>query len=170
MNFIPSPPIAAGLVAGLVLPALIILLAHGPWRVAAPGRRFVVAAVLMVAGWAVALIALPACPAEDLLASAMILATALLVGFTLWTLVAWGFTVSLLMTLARADGPLVFDEWVRRYTGGKDVGAFAHDRLGLLLKLGLARLEGDQVRITPGRGRPLARVVSLLRGVFGVPA
>jgi hypothetical protein len=170
MNFIPSPPIAAGIAAGLSLPTLIMLLSHGPGRVAAPGGRFVVAALLAVAGWVVWLLALPACPLDDLLASAMIMATALLVGFTLWTLVAWGFTVSLLMTLARADRPLVFDEWVRSYTGGKDVDAFARDRLGLLLRLGLARLDREQVRITAGRGRPLARLVGLLRGVFGVPA
>jgi hypothetical protein len=105
----------------------------------------------------------------DLISGGLLLATALLAGFTLWTLVAWGFTISILLALNRANSPLTLDEWVLRYTGGKPVEAFARDRLGVLFRLGLAEAQGDQIVMTPSRGRRMARVVGLLRQVFGLP-
>jgi hypothetical protein len=170
MNTVFPTAVLAGAAAGLALPLVLALLSHGPWKVRAPGRRFVLAALVTAAGWALFLAARRADPPGDLLASAMVLLTAVLAGFTAWTLVAWGFTVSLLMRLAQAGRPLTFEEWVAAYTGGRAVDRFAEDRLSLLLRAGVARLEGGQVRLTPGRGRRLARLVALLRRLFGVHA
>jgi hypothetical protein len=105
----------------------------------------------------------------DLVAGGLLLATATLVGFTLWTLVAWGFTVSLLLALARADRPVTADEWALAYTRGKPLGAFARDRLGVLFKLGLAELRDGEVVMTPRRGRAFAKSAAALRKLFGLP-
>jgi hypothetical protein len=143
-------------------------LSHGPLRVAAPGRRFVVAAVLTWAAWLAAVVAVG--PGwVDLVTGGLLLATATLAAFTLWTLVAWGFTLSMLLALARAGRPLTADEWARAYTGGRPLDAFARDRLGVLLKLGLAELRGGDVVMTPRRGRAVARGAVVLRWLFGLP-
>jgi hypothetical protein len=170
MNFIPSPAILAGIVAGCSLPIVVGVLSHGPWQVAAPGRRFHMAAALVTAGWICFHVWQGAFDVADLVASLLIWLTALLVGFSFWSLLAWGFTLSLLTALARAGRPLSFAEWVACYTGGGTVETFARDRLNLLLRAGLARQEGDLIRLTPGWGPRFAWLVDALRFAFGVKA
>lgn len=168
VDLVPSPPVALSLAACAALPAVLLALSHGPARVAAPGRRFVLAAGLTWGGWLAATLA--ADPAwVDLLTGALLLATATLAGFTLWTLVAWGFTLTMLAALDRAGRPLTVDEWAMAYTGGRPLDAFARDRLGVLLKFGLAELRGGEVVMTPGRGRLFAKGVAALRKLFGLP-
>jgi hypothetical protein len=169
IDFIPTPAIALSLLGVVSLPFCLLVLSHGPWKVPAPGRRFVLSAGLTVMLW-IGLMFVPTSPVlVDVISGGLLLATALLAGFTLWTLVAWGFTVSMLLSLSRAGVPLTPEEWVLRYTGGTPVDAFARDRLGVLFRLGLAQAQGDQIVMTPGRGRRMARVVVLLRQIFGLP-
>ena len=106
----------------------------------------------------------------DVFASLLIWLTALLVFFSFWSLLAWGFTVSLLLALTRAEKPMTFEEWVRKYTGGGTIETFARDRLDLLLRAGFARLDGDQVRLLPGWGLRVAWLACTFRRVFGVIA
>lgn len=169
IDFVPSLAVALSLLAAGLLPLYLLALSHGPLKVAAPGRRFIAAAGLAAASW-VGLMFVPTRPdPAELAAGAMLFAAAAIAGFTLWTLVAWGFTLTMLLTLARADRPLTLEEWVAGYTGGKPLAAFSHDRLGLLFRLGLAEGRDGRVVVSPGRGRPAARVVGLLRRVFGLP-
>jgi hypothetical protein len=64
MNFTPPLPILSALGAALLLPVVLAGLSHGPWKVPAPGRRFVLAAALVLAGWGLSLPALrPLAPA-----------------------------------------------------------------------------------------------------------
>jgi hypothetical protein len=168
VEFVPSVPIALSLAACALLPGVLFALSHGPARVTAPGRRFVVATVVTWGAWGTAMIA--SAPGwVDLSTGALLLATATLAGFTLWTLVAWGFTLSMLLALARAGRPLTGDEWALATTRGRPLGAFTRDRLGLLLELGLARVEGGRVVMTPARGRFVARTARALRLLFGLP-
>jgi hypothetical protein len=168
IDFIPTLTVALSLAACGLLPAVLCGLSHGPLKVVAPGRRFVVAAGLTWAAWLVAVVAVSPGWVE-LVTGALLLATATLAGFTLWTLVAWGFTLSMLLALAHAGRPLSADEWARAYTGGKSLDAFARDRLGVLLRLGLAEVRGGEVAMTPCRGWAFARVTVALRKLFGLP-
>lgn len=169
VDFIPSPPVALSLAACGALPVVLLVLSHGLVKVTPPGRRFALAAAVVWAAWlAGVVVAHP--PPVDLVAGTLLLATATLAGFTLWTLVAWGFTVTMLTALDRAGRPLTVDEWAAAYTGGKPIDAFARNRLGVLLNLGLAELRGGEVVMTPGRGRLLAKVAGGLRRLFGLPA
>jgi hypothetical protein len=170
MDLLPSPAILAGIIAAVLLPVVVALLSHGPWKIAAPGRRFHLAVALLTAGWVLFHLWDGSYNAADLCASLLIWLTAVLVEFSFWSLLAWGFTISLLLALARAGRPLTFDEWVARYTGGGTSATFAHDRLSLLFRFGFANREGDQVRLTPGWGPPLAWLVGILRWIFGVEA
>jgi hypothetical protein len=168
IDFLPSPPVAVSLAACGCLPVLLLVLSHGPAKVPAPGKRFVLAAGLTWGAWVAAALALEP-DAVELLTGTLLLATATLAGFTLWTLVAWGFTLTMLLTLNRAGKPLTVDEWALAYTGGKPLEAFARDRLGVLLRLGLAEVRGSEVAMTPRRGRAFARIVAGLRRLFGLP-
>ncbi len=167
IDFIPSAAVAMSLVACGLLPVFLLSLSHGVLKVAAPGRRFVLAASLTWGAW---LATLPATVPDgvDLATSILLLATATLAGFTLWTLVAWGFTVSMLLALNRSHEPLSVEEWALEYTHGKPIATFARDRLGILFKLGLAETRGTDVVMTPVRGRVFAKAAGLLRNLFGL--
>ncbi|VTT97521.1 Uncharacterized protein OS=Crocosphaera watsonii WH 8501 GN=CwatDRAFT_1333 PE=4 SV=1 [Gemmataceae bacterium] len=167
VDFVPSAAVAAALAACGLVPAFLIALSHGVLKVVAPGRRFVLAAALAWVAW-LATVPVTAPDAVDLVTSVLLLATATLAGFTLWTLVAWGFTVSMLLALDRAAAPLTVDEWALAYTRGKPIDAFARDRLGVLFKLKLAETRGDVVVMTPVRGRLFALAAGTLRTLFGL--
>jgi hypothetical protein len=168
VDFIPTLPVALSLLACGCLPIVLLAVSHGPSRVAAPGRRFVLAIGIVWVAWLAAMLA--SSPEwVDLLSGMLLLATATLAGFTLWTLVAWGFTVSMLLALDRAGRPLSVEEWGLAYTRGKPLEAFTRDRLGVLFTLGLAEIRGADVAMTPVRGRALARIAVLLRVLFGLP-
>ena len=55
----------------------------------------------------------------------LLLMTATLAVFTLWTLIAWGFTLSMLLALARGGRRLSVEEWAEEYMNGKSLSAFA---------------------------------------------
>src|SRR5262245_45114382 len=130
IDFVPTLPVALSLAAAALLPVLLLALSHGPLKVAAPGRRFVVVTSLAWCAWLAAMI-VSAPDAVELVTGALLLATATLAGFTLWTLVAWGFTLSMLLALHRAGRPLTVEEWAAAYTRGKPLDAFTRDRLGV---------------------------------------
>lgn len=168
MTILPPLAILAALVAALVLPLVLLGLSHGPWRVAPLGRRFHVAALLVLAGWGTTmLLHWATLSAVDLFAAFCLLAGALLAEFTLWTLVCWGFSITLLLELVRADRPLDRDAWIAAYTGGGTIEQFTHDRLGVLLHHGMARVDDGLLSPTP-RGLVTARLDGLLRLWFGL--
>lgn len=146
---------------------MLLCLSRGPCRITAPGPRFKVATVAVSIGWG-AFLLWDASPAlADIVASLLIWLTALLVGFSFWSLLVWGFTVTLLMRLVEAPRPLRFDEWVAAYTGGGSAETFARDRLSILVGMGLARQEDEYVRLTSGWAVTFARFVGALRRGFG---
>jgi hypothetical protein len=167
VEFVPTVPVALSLAACGLLPLVLLTLSHGRSRVAAPGRRFVVATVVTWAAWLAAMIA-TAPEWVDLVSGVLLLATATLAGLTLWTLVAWGFTVSMLLALERAGRPSSVDEWALAATRGRSLEVFARDRLGVLLALGLAQVQGERVVMTPLRGQFVARTARALRLLFGI--
>jgi hypothetical protein len=168
IEFVPSQAIVASLAACVLLPAVLLLVSHGLTRIGSPGRRFVVATLLTWAVWVMAMIALG--PGwVDFTTGLFLLLTTTLAGFTLWTLIAWGFTLSMVLALARCGRPLSIEEWAEEYTRGKSLSAFARDRLGILLVLGLVEVHGERVIMTSTRGRIFAKSAAALRALFGLP-
>ncbi len=170
IDFVPTPVVADSFLAAAVLPVVAIVLAHGFWKVRSPGRRFIVAVLASLATWMIIVLNRDSVDAVDLLAGTLLLAAAILAGFTVWTLIACGFTVSMLQALARSDTSLTQETWIAAYTGGKPLVALAQDRLGVLFRLGLARQVGDRVVMTPVPGRLMAKAAAALRRLFGLKA
>ncbi len=168
INVIPSPILLSGIVAGLSLPPLLGILSHGPWKIQSPARRFQIAVLGISMVWGLFSVTQESLDGADVLASLMLWLTAVLATFTFWSLLAWGFTLSLLLRLASAQRPLTVDEWIASYAQGGDAETFARDRLGILFRFRLARLDGDHVRLTPGLGPWAASLVDLFRSIYGV--
>ena len=167
LDLLPSAPVAASIALCSALPVVLFALSHGPWRIAAPGRRFVMAGILTWFAWLAAMFATG--PGwVDFVAAGLLLATATLAGFTLWTLLAWGFTLSMLLVLERAERPITVEEWIRAYTRARPLDALARDRVGLLLRLGLVSMKDKRHLVSSTLGGLFARLAVGWRRIFGL--
>ena len=72
---------------------------------------------------------------DDVLSGVLFLATAILLFYVFWSLLARSFTLTLLTALAGARQPLTQEQWISIYMQGGDLSTFAHNRLRLLLGL-----------------------------------
>ena len=168
----PPPLIAAAFLAAVAIPALLVLLAFGPARLRAPWPRYKAGVLLAYAGWGTAglTLALRGIPAPffDWAAGfALILASAL-ASFVLWSVLAWGFTLNMLLHLAQAREPLDTMAWVERYCGHRSFRQIALDRLNILFASGLARRREESVELAPGAGRLAVAGLVVLRRIFGL--
>lgn len=169
MTFVP--PLAIALALGCAaLPVLVLwLMARLMGPSDAPGRRLVIAEAIGLAVWLLGMVVWGGGATwEDWLAALLILAGGVLALFTLWSLLAWGFTSSLLLTLSHAEAPLTLDAWIVRYTRGGDAAVFTRNRLGVLLRLGLARDTSEGVRPMPGWAAIVGTSALYLRSFFGL--
>ena len=172
MTFALPPIVAAALLCGfLPLTTLFIWARLTGWD-ASPGKRFVWATALSWAVWAVAAIVIavaggPA-PWQDIVVGGLILSGASVAGFILWSLLAWGFTASLLLALARSPAPLGFGDLVADYTGGGTLASFLRNRLGVLLRFNLAHEDGGDIVAERPAARAVVAVAKVLRRLFGL--
>jgi len=174
MSILPPPPVLAAVLALLLLPAALVALGHGAWRIDRLGVRFRLAAgagaLLWIAltgfwggfgpGWGTRW--------GDLAAGLLILATGIWAAFCAWSLLAWSFTISMLITLVDAERPLDAEAWIGGFAGSRGLDAFMHDRLALLFALGVARRAGNVVTVTSPRGLLVARIANCTARMFGL--
>lgn len=171
MSLLPPPVIAAAIVAGLVMPVMLVLLSWGPQRWRHSGRRFKVSVATGWIVWVALAVALPGIAAAhplDWLAGAAVLIAATLVTFNAWSLPAYGVTLNMLVILARESRPLDLDAWADRYSGSRSIDQILLDRLGHLFFFKLARREGDIVYLLPGPARFAVAILQAWYFVFGL--
>jgi hypothetical protein len=167
MSILPGPLQIAAIGLSAILPLLLFCYA----RIAAfrsAGQLFRAGCLTIVALFVVACLALPG-PRDigDVLVGALLLLTAILLCHVFWSLLAWGFSVTLLTALARAAQPLTLEQWISAYMQGSDLSDFAHNRLRLLIGSGMVVPSGDQLSVTP-LGMITARLVRLIRFATGI--
>ena|ERR1700761_3350055 len=132
------------------------------------GARYVVACVIATVVFFVAFIILPGeHDLFDALSGFLILATAMLFWNVIWSLLAFGFTLTLLTALVQAGRPLTRSQWVTAYMQGADLRKFARNRLQLLIGTGMAKYEGNNIVATPF-GSFAATFVRSTRLLFGI--
>jgi hypothetical protein len=167
MSILPGPLQITAILLSAILPLLLFCYARiGVIRGA--GRLFRAGCITIVGLFAIACYVLPG-PRDggDMLGGALLLATAILLCHVFWSLLAWGLTVTLLTTLARAAQPLTLEQWISAYMQGGDLSGFAHNRLRLLIGSGMAISNDGRIALTPF-GMITARLVRLIRFATGV--
>jgi hypothetical protein len=156
----PSLEVGDALIAGALMPLYLLGLARAlPTRLA-PGARLRCAVVVMAAVWLALLVVqgdLPPQSGLEFLAGLLVLAVAAIAGFIIWSLLAWGFTLAMLVALKRAARPLTIDGWIAALCGEERGDAFARNRLTVLIGFGLARLHDGKVRSCFGSIKPARR-------------
>jgi hypothetical protein len=167
MSILPGPLQITAIVLSVVLPLLLHVYARtGVFRSA--GRLFRAGSITAVGSFALAFFALPGSrDIGDVLGGALLLLTAILLCHVFWSLLAWGFTVTLLTAIAGAGGPLTLEQWISAYMQGGDFNAFAHNRLRLLVGTGMVVARDGRIVATPF-GMLIARLVRLIRFATGI--
>jgi hypothetical protein len=168
MIWAPPPPICSALAASISLPFFVLLLSHGPWRIDGPMSRFVTASVCALSVMLAGLGAGGMGDWVELTAALILFFGSVIAGFTCWSLVAWGFTLSMLRVLDEQHSLGSMTAWCNAYTGGQDIEAFAADRCRLLIRVGLARPDTPGGIAATPFGRLAAPLVELTRRCFGL--
>jgi hypothetical protein len=167
MNLLPGPVQTVAICLSVALPLLLLGYAQLP-SIRGAGRRFRIGCVTATGIFTVACIALPGeRNFDDVLGGILLLATAMLLIYLIWSLLAWGFTLTLLTALAKAGTPLTEEEWAAAYMQGGDLGTFAHNRLKLLLGSRMVALSDGKVAATT-KGMAVVRLVRLVRLATGL--
>jgi hypothetical protein len=167
MSILPGPLQITAIVLSLILPLLLYVYARmGLFRGA--GRLFRAGSITVIGLFALTSLALPG-PRDvgDVLGGALLLLTAILLCHVFWSLLAWGFTVTLLTAIAGAGHPLTLEQWISIYMQGGDLRGFAHNRLRLLVSTGMVVTRDGRVVMTPF-GALTARLVRLIRFATGI--
>lgn len=160
MNMLPGPAQIAAICLSAALPLLLICYAR---IIRGSGRRFRLGCLSVIILFAIACIALPGQrQLDDVLGGALLLATAIMFFYVLFSLLAWGFTLTLLTSLVQAGRPLTSAQWAAAYMQGGDLGTFTHNRLKLLIGSGMVMTTDGRLAPT-AKGLAVAHLVKLVR-------
>lgn len=167
MSILPGPLQITGIVLSVTLPLVLYVYARiGAFRGA--GSLFRAACITVVGLFVLACLALPGPLAlDDMFGGALLLLTAILLCHVFWSLLAWGFTVTLLTAIASAARPMTLEQWISAYMQGGDLGDFAHNRLRLLVGSGMVVARSGKITVT-SFGRLTAGLVRLIRLATGI--
>ena len=167
MNMLPGPAQAAAIGLSVALPLLLLCYARIP-ATGGSGRRFRLGSVSILALYAIACLALPGQRHfDDVVGGLFLLATAMMFCYILFSLLAWGFTLTLLTALVKAERPLTREQWAVAYMQGGDLGSFTHNRLKLLVGAGMV-IAADGRLAPTAKGVAIARLVKLVRRSTGL--
>lgn len=104
----------------------------------------------------------------EITCAGLLYATAIMIVYSAWSLIGYGFTVSILMGAHLAGRSLKTDELMASLAGGRGLGGFALDRISVLLRMHLLLSEGDQFRIAGTKAFRFARTVKFAMGIYSI--
>lgn len=166
MDFVPNWSIFAALAAAFSIPVVLWISGRTSMR-GNLGARLKTALAASWALWLTAHFASTPSSLWDFLAGAAILTTAAMIAFNVWSLLSWGFMLSLLLALSRQDQPISADEWIEAHSGGT-YRIFSRNRLNVLLGMGLAQESEGRVSVASVLGRLMARAALFASVWYGV--
>lgn len=172
----PPTPVLAAIIAGLAMPFLLAVFARLPLRNAKLSHRFWLAMATSLLMWV--LISLFAVGPDgvphvrqfqyaDSMAGGLVLATAALIAYSVWSLACFGFTISMLLILYEHGKPMTLDEWANSYGNGRGIPGLTRDRFSVLVRMKLATIDGENLHISPA-ARAFGRFVAFLSRIFAV--
>jgi hypothetical protein len=167
MNIWPSPLQIVAIALGTAMP-LLLFGCGCTTKLRGAGRAFRASSMMLIGLLAIACVTWPgARDFVDFLSAMLLLGTALIVWYIVSGLLAWGFTLTLLTGLDKAHRPLTLEEWASTYMQGGDLGAFADNRMRLMVGSGVAVVSSGEVAVTPF-GMVIVRLVRLVRLATGL--
>jgi hypothetical protein len=140
LDFSIDPPLVSAFAFAASNPLWLAVLARLPGLRGRNPLQFLLSSLASFAGWAAFLLHLsqsePIAMA-DLLLGFMAMAAGTLVVLEIWALLSRGYTLSLLLALLRAEGPMSPQALASVYRGGEGLSWVFRHRLSGLVKAGL---------------------------------
>ena len=99
-----------------------------------------------------------------ILASILILTSSIIINFTFWSILIWGFTVSMLEAI-KGKKRINKYKWINIYSGNKNLNFFTRDRIKLLLIIKSIKKKKDIVQIN-SIGLIISKIYTFLRKYF----
>jgi hypothetical protein len=104
----------------------------------------------------------------EIFCAGLLYLTAIMIAFSAWSLVGYGFTVSILMEACLTGRSLTTAQLLASFAGGRGLTGFVFDRAGVLLRMGLMLREGDRFRIAGSKALQFARVVKFAMDIYSI--
>ena len=104
----------------------------------------------------------------DVVIGLFALGGAALLYLEIWGLMSRGYTLSILIALLEAGGPISTDEIARRYRGGEGLDWIIRHRLGGLESVGAIERRGDIVTLTTPFGLFIAQLYGMCIAILGL--
>lgn len=150
------------------LPILLWALAKFPFRVVQPGLRFKLASLLILSMWCIAkVIFSDSINFGYWVAGLLFILAFLIFAFMLWSVLCWGYTLCMLLSLSEHNAPVDSRQWQKLHAGPHGMRQLALDRIQVLVKLGLASFDGSRM-IASRIGVYLASIAKFSMSLFGV--
>ena len=175
-QLIPPQPVLAALFAAGLMPILLAGFSRGWFSAISPGKQFWLTLATSIGIWFAITFAgfreietgQPGVFIFSVLAGAAILVTAGLSLYSVWSLACFGFTTTLLISIAGANSSLPPELWANSYGGGHGMRAFTNDRIRVLQAMGLIRVHGEHVHLSSRSAVWFSRLVQISFRVFAV--
>lgn len=167
MILYPAPMQCAAIALGILFPLLLLGYAQLK-RISGAGVRFALGCMTAALIFLALAIMLPGeRDPSDVFSGCLLLVAAMLFWNVIWSLLAFGFTLTLLTALAQAGQPLTKPQWALAYMQGADLSKFARNRLQLLLGTGMAQVDQQSI-VATSFGIVAASLIRLTRLLFGI--
>jgi hypothetical protein len=174
-SLIPPPVFQVAVLACLLLPVLLLAnawIAHN--QLLAKHRLILAVAASPLFAVAIGFLFIsqfvfhPSFNWTDVACAVLLYATAVMVVFSAWSLIGYGFTVSILLDATRAKVPISQDDLMQSFAGGNGLSAFVRDRASLLLRMGLMNVNGDYYTLSGFKALIFARIVRFFMYIYAI--
>jgi hypothetical protein len=173
LSIFPPVAILTSFLSSAAFLVFLILFSHRPLRLKEESR-FQAATIMAFILWLILLWLTGAlsfqAPAAllNILAGGCIFAGALIIWWTFWTQIAWGFRLTMLVNLAIRQEPIPLDTWIEEYGGGRGKEGLLASRVEMLIRLRWASRTSNIVSLTPGWGEKCAQIAYHFRRLFAL--
>lgn len=167
MSILPGPAQTTAIALGVAFPLILFGYAQIS-SICGAGRRFRIGSITAATLFVIACFVLPGHrEIDDVLGGVLLLLTAIEFWYVVWGLLAWGFTLTLLTSLASVGRPLTKEQWIAAYMQGGNLSVFAHNRLRVLLGAAMVVSTAGKIVVTP-LGVVTIRLVRFVRLAMGL--
>lgn len=152
----------------LSLPLLLWVLPKPPFKISSPGLRFKIGSLLMLCIWTFAKVVFSSSiDIYHYIAGFLFICACLLFAFMVWSVVCWGYTICMLLSLSEHNQLVDSKTWQTLHAGPRGMHQLTENRIQVLINMHLAKIDGDQMRISQA-GFYLAKFAQVLMKIFGV--
>lgn len=149
------------------LPILLWALARRPFRMTSPGLRFKCSCLLILLTWCGAkVVYFHVISAWNWMAGLLFILSFLIFGFMVWSVLCWGYTLCMLLSLEEHRSAPTSEEWQKLHAGPNGIRQLTLDRVQVLINFGLVMVKNDRITMTK-KGECLSIFAKLLMKIFG---